>query len=72
MSYCKLCRRWKPDERFWQRNDRPALYSWCISCCKAQGRSTDYPARNERGGGVLVVNLKSLKPGYNELEEVWR
>lgn len=68
MAYCKLCRKVKPNNEFWQRKDRQGFYSWCIGCCNTQGRSLDYPAEEERGGGVIYPNYRSLRPEYVETD----
>lgn len=50
-SYCKHCHSWKDVSHFNEREDRTGYYAWCIECMDAEGRSTNYPAMEERGGG---------------------
>lgn len=68
MSYCKNCKKIRPNDKFWVREDRNGHYAFCIDCCREQGRSIDYPAKKDRGDGVIKPNFASLEIGYSEMD----
>jgi len=64
MKRCSYCRITKPDTDFWTREDTGNLYSFCIECCEKQVRSKDWPPKQERGGGVLYPDYRTVTPEY--------
>jgi len=60
---CTLCLKIKSLEDFEERDDDMTVgyFAWCKTCMKEQGRSVDYPAKEERGGGVYKPNYSSLR-----------
>ena len=53
MKQCSSCHSFLPDDKFFVREDRPALYEWCKNCCLEQGRSPDHPKLKYRNPGVF-------------------
>ena len=51
MKLCVRCNKYKQNDDFYLREDRPCLYSFCTLCMDLEARSKDYPKLELRGSG---------------------
>lgn len=52
MKQCEKCNKWLSANKFFQREDRPGLYSWCNFCMEEQMRTPNYPSLKYRNPSV--------------------
>ena len=54
--WCSNCKKLLSVADFDKRDDSPGLMAFCRTCCIEQGRTPDYPPKDERGYGRFVRN----------------